>query len=50
MQIFGYAPQARTCTLDAHIGRLREKLGHEGRRIETIVGKGYSFRPSLPKD
>jgi DNA-binding response OmpR family regulator len=44
-QIFGYAPEARTRTLDIHIGRLRKKLGLEGRRIETIFGKGYRFRP-----
>jgi DNA-binding response OmpR family regulator len=46
----GYAPQARTRALDIHIGKLRKKLGHEGRRIETVVGKGYSFRPSLLRD
>jgi DNA-binding response OmpR family regulator len=46
MQIWGYAPKTRTRTLDVHIGRLRKKLGHEGRRIETIFGKGYSFCPS----
>jgi DNA-binding response OmpR family regulator len=43
-QIFGYVSQARTRTVDAHIGRLRKKLGREGRRIETIFGKGYRFR------
>lgn len=42
-QIWGYVPKTRTRTLDVHIGRLRKKLGHEGRRIQTIFGKGYSF-------
>src|SRR5215475_10422243 len=44
-QICGYAPQSRSGTLTTHIGRLRRKLGPEGRRIETIFGKGYRFRP-----
>ena len=52
-QVFGYALEARTRTLDVHIRRLRKKLG-EGPRIETIVGKGYRFCPlynsgNLPK-
>ena len=44
-QVFGYAAEARTRTLDNHIRRLRKKLGSEGRRIETIVGKGHRFLP-----
>jgi len=43
--IWGYGPQSRTRTLDAHIGQLRRKLGNEGRRIDTIVGRGYRCRP-----
>ena len=42
-QVWGYVPKTRTRTLDVHIARLRNKLGHEGRRIETIFGKGYRF-------
>ena len=42
-RVFGYAPEARTRTLDNHIRRLRKKLGREGRRIETIVRKGYRY-------
>ena len=42
-QVFGYALEARTW--DNHIRRLRKKLGSEGRRIETIVGKGHRFLP-----
>jgi DNA-binding response OmpR family regulator len=43
--VFGYAPQTRTRTLDSHIRQLRKKLGREGPRIETVVGKGYRFLP-----
>ena len=44
-QVFGYCPEARTRTLQVHIGRLREKLGPERQRdIETIFGVGYRFR------
>lgn len=45
MQICGCGPEARTRMLDVYVGRLRKKLGREGQRIETIVGKGYRFRP-----
>ena len=46
MGIWGYGPDIRTRTLDAHVRQLRKKLGtHGGRYIETVVGVGYSFRP-----
>lgn len=45
-QVWGYVPKTRTRTLDVHIGRLRKKLGHEGRYIETAFAKGYRLRPS----
>jgi DNA-binding response OmpR family regulator len=45
-QIWGYAPETHTRTVDVHIRKLRKKLGmHPGQYIETIVGIGYSFRP-----
>jgi len=31
-------------TVDVHIGKVREKLGHFGKRIETVKGVGYRFR------
>ena len=47
-QLWGYAPQG-CAKLDAHLWRLRKKLGIYGRQyIETIVSVGYRFRPSLP--
>ena len=46
MQLLGYAPESRTRTVDAHIQRLRKKLGRDiGRRIETILGSGIRYRP-----
>jgi len=35
--------EALTRTVDTHIKRLREKLGIEGSKIETIRGLGYRF-------
>ena len=34
-------------TMDAHVKRLREKLGATGRAIETIIGFGYRLNESL---
>jgi DNA-binding response OmpR family regulator len=46
MQLLGYAPEKRTRTVDAHIQRLRKKLGRDiGRRIETILSSGIRYRP-----
>ena len=44
-QVWGYALQTRTRTLDKHIGQLRQKLGMHRRYIETVIGVGYRFRP-----
>lgn len=41
----------QTRTVDAHINRLREKLGSEaGSYIETHRGVGYRFLAALPED
>jgi two-component system phosphate regulon response regulator PhoB len=42
--IWGYAEDVDSRTVDTHIRRLRKKLGHEGDRIETVVGVGYRLR------
>jgi DNA-binding response OmpR family regulator len=35
-----------TPTVDAHLWRLRKKLGsYAGQYIETVIGVGYRFRP-----
>lgn len=39
------AGELETRTVDVHIHRLREKLGHEGRRIVTVKGVGYRLEP-----
>jgi two-component system phosphate regulon response regulator PhoB len=43
-QVWGYAREVETRTIDTHVKRLRDKLGHAGDRIETVRGVGYRFR------
>jgi two-component system phosphate regulon response regulator PhoB len=45
--VWGYANAAEveSRTVDAHIRRLREKLGSEAKRIVTIKAVGYRFEP-----
>jgi two-component system, OmpR family, phosphate regulon response regulator PhoB len=40
-QVWGYHGEATSRTLDTHVRRLREKLGSEGGRLETVRGVGY---------
>ncbi len=37
-------------TVDAHVTRIRRKLGAEGARIATVWGIGYRFEPAPPGD
>lgn len=37
------AAEIESRTVDVHIRRLREKLGHEAHRIVTVKGAGYRF-------
>ncbi len=40
--VWGYEEGTRTRTVDAHIQRLRTKLGQEGhKRIRTVLKNGY---------
>lgn len=39
--VWGYHGEATSRTLDTHVRRLREKLGSEGARVETVRGVGY---------
>ena len=42
--VWGYADDVDSRTVDTHIRRLRRKLGPEADRIETVVGVGYRLR------
>lgn len=42
--VWDIASDVTTRTVDTHIKRLREKLGKEGLKIETIRGVGYKFK------
>ncbi len=44
--VWGYTSAMDTRTVDTHIRRLRDKLGAEASRIETIRGAGYRFLAS----
>ena len=45
-KVWGYHGDATSRTLDTHIRRLREKLGGEGARVETVRGVGYRMGSS----
>ena len=40
-EIWGYDFDGETRTVDVHVRTLRQKLGAEGERIETVRGVGY---------
>lgn len=40
-EIWGYDFDGETRTVDVHVRTLRQKLGSEGERIETVRGVGY---------
>ena len=44
--VWGYDADVETRSIDAHIRRLRLKLGSARDHIETIVGLGYRFVPN----
>ena len=41
--VWGYSFDGENRTVDVHVRHLREKLGKEGDRIETVKGIGYRF-------
>ena len=45
--VWGYDTDIETRSIDAHIRRLRMKLGPARNHVETIVGLGYRFVPTL---
>jgi two-component system, OmpR family, alkaline phosphatase synthesis response regulator PhoP len=42
-RIWGYETDVDTRSIDAHIRRLRQKLGPARHHVETVVGVGYRF-------
>jgi two-component system phosphate regulon response regulator PhoB len=44
--VWGYAEDIDSRTVDTHIRRLRRKLEGEADRIETVIGVGYRLRPA----
>jgi two-component system phosphate regulon response regulator PhoB len=42
--VWKYAEETDSRTVDTHIRRLRRKLGTEADRIETVIGVGYRMR------
>jgi two-component system phosphate regulon response regulator PhoB len=44
--VWGYDTDIETRSIDAHIRRLRMKLGPARDHVETIVGLGYRFVPN----
>lgn len=42
--VWGYAEEVDSRTVDTHIRRLRRKLVSESDRIETVIGVGYRLR------
>jgi two-component system, OmpR family, phosphate regulon response regulator PhoB len=44
--VWGYDTDIETRSIDAHIRRLRMKLGPARDHVETIVGLGYRFMPN----
>ena len=42
-EVWGYNYVGETRTVDVHIRHLREKLGTEGDKLETVKGLGYRF-------
>lgn len=43
--VWGYAEDVDSRTVDTHVRRLRRKLGPEAARLETLIGVGYRLRP-----
>ena len=43
-EVWGYAEDVDSRTVDTHIRRLRKKLGSEAHRVETLIGIGYRLK------
>ena len=47
-RVWGYDTEVDTRSIDAHIRRLRQKLGPARAHVETVVGVGYRFVARSP--
>jgi two-component system, OmpR family, alkaline phosphatase synthesis response regulator PhoP len=47
-EIWGHDVYVVDRTIDVHVRKIREKLGHFAEHIETVKGVGYRFRKDLP--
>ena len=47
-RVWGYDTEVDTRSVDAHIRRLRHKLGEARHHVETVVGVGYRFVSQPP--
>ena len=47
-RVWGYETDVDTRSIDAHIRRLRQKLGPARNHVETVVGVGYRFVIQAP--
>ena len=43
-EVWGYAEDVDSRTVDTHVRRLRKKLGSAASQLETVVGVGYRIR------
>lgn len=43
-EVWRYAPDTTSRTVDQHIAQLRRKLGEAAKHIVTVHGRGYAFR------
>jgi DNA-binding response OmpR family regulator len=48
-RVWGYETDVESRSIDAHIRRLRQKLGPARDHIETVVGLGYRFVKDAPR-
>ena len=46
-EIWGTEYDGETRTIDVHVRTLRQKLGEEGKHIDTVRGVGYRFREDV---
>jgi len=44
-RVWGITAEVTTRTVDTHINRLRDHLGEQAERVETVRGVGYRLRP-----